>query len=325
MGSVFGEQSFMTEEDRELFESDGLNVAVAASASGFGVSGAAEGEVQVDDALATTFQSRTFNRAAYSRGSPPPADGKQETWVNNVVNSPSPIAIELDRIDELDLPVSLAVLSNLELAIDTYCQTLVEANEIATCDPLDDPDELANACQTLTDEREIEACPETRFSDYTTPIEGNEEIEVPGVASPPNVCAPGEYLAAIQVEFEFDIGLTNLELTCSDGEVMFATNNELGALQNLVTCSQGFDAARGLGNVNKRGPNIGRYHTVVLETSCENNPAFVPSGGVTYSDTKRTPNIFCANNEKVVGMQVEETADQDEGIVRFRFVCRTIA
>jgi len=179
--------------------------------------------------------------------------------------------------------------------------------------------ELSGSCYGLYVRKDF-------FSDFTIPVEGDAPFEVASVTLPPKRCPPGEYLSSIQVrrEYEFGIGLTNFELTCSNGEVMRATDNDRGEVQDALTCQQGFDAAKALGQVNKQGYGTGRYQTVAIQTSCESDPAFVQSGGETYSDTKETQRISCNDNGKVVGIQVQEAADpvSDGGIVGMRFVCR---
>lgn len=137
IGALFGEQSFMTKQNRETFESHDFSIEVAASASGWGASGSVQAGSEKNVERATTFRSATSGRQTYTRGSLPPADGNAVTWANTAIENPAPISLQLNRIDNLPLPVSASVLSNYGRAIDGYCQLLAAEGLIASCNPGD--------------------------------------------------------------------------------------------------------------------------------------------------------------------------------------------
>jgi hypothetical protein len=134
MGALYGEQSIISSEARESFESENLDIQAAASASAFGISASASLQVESDKELAKQFRRQDVQRSVYSHGAPPPSDGEPTTWAQQTIDSPAPISIELERLDSLSLPVSSAVMLNLKEALDTYCSSLFTEGLIGTCD-----------------------------------------------------------------------------------------------------------------------------------------------------------------------------------------------
>ncbi|CAB9510600.1 MAC Perforin domain containing protein [Seminavis robusta] len=129
MGALFGEESFLTWENRRTLESDGISLEVGAAASGWGIAVSVDAEYDQRKQERTSFQSNTQSRKTYTRGSLPPTDGDTATWAAATRDNPAPINIELARIDFLShLPVTDDVKANLGKFLDEYCT-------IGTCDP----------------------------------------------------------------------------------------------------------------------------------------------------------------------------------------------
>lgn len=139
MGAVYGEQSIISSEARQSFESQSLDIRAAASASAFGITASASLQVESDKELARKFRQQNVRRSVFSHGAPPPADGKPTTWAQQTIASPAPISIDLQRLDSLPLPVSDAVMSNLSGVLDAYCTLLVEESVIGTCENPTEP------------------------------------------------------------------------------------------------------------------------------------------------------------------------------------------
>jgi MAC/Perforin domain len=145
MGALYGEQSLISSEAQAFFKSRELDIRAAASASAFGISVSADVQVNSERELAQQFRRQGVTRSVYTHGATPPADGNPATWAAQTIESPAPIALELERIDTIpSLPISPAALANLNRAIDVYCDMLVEESVIESCEGPATIDGLAN-------------------------------------------------------------------------------------------------------------------------------------------------------------------------------------
>ena len=119
--------------------------------------------------------------------------------------------------------------------------------------------------------------------------------------------------------------MVNIELTCSDGEVLFATNNKpVSAVPwAKLSCPNGFDESRSMGKTRESGVNYDLFGLDLMEVSCEDDNNRIESGTLVGPSNTFSQAIKCPRGdvEKVVGIQVEEHDDSDGGIVRYRFVC----
>ena len=250
MGALLGDQSFVSEASRTFFRQENIDIAAAASASGFGYSVSAEVQTEIEREMATTFRSNSQERAVYSLGVAPPKDGDTVAWAQQVSQSPAPIGLELDRLDNLDLPVSDAVKKNLQRSIDGYCSSLVTRGEEPTCDPVD----------YIT-------------SDWINP-------ELSGVASRPVLCPPGTFIKGMTYFDQDLIGFANVNITCSDDTVI-SFRDEFSGNTSSVFCANGFDAMQAYTGTNAEGPNDGLPIITKMGFSCNKESTVVPIVGQT--------------------------------------------
>ena len=94
---------------------------------------------------AQNFMKECKTQKLYSTGKAPPQDGKSETWMNSVINSPEPLTIKLESLDNLDalkkyLKSKPKVLTNLKKALNEYCEDLKSEGAVLSCNkPGPDP------------------------------------------------------------------------------------------------------------------------------------------------------------------------------------------
>eukprot|EP00756_Hemistasia_phaeocysticola_P025558 Hpha_TRINITY_DN16011_c5_g6::TRINITY_DN16011_c5_g6_i1::g.119658::m.119658 len=101
MGALFGQQtSFKSTQWSEML-SEGLDIKVAASYSGYGATAAASTETDSQKKMAQTFSSKSSEQREYTMGAKPPSDGKPSTWVQSTIVSPAPMGVKLQQIDQL--------------------------------------------------------------------------------------------------------------------------------------------------------------------------------------------------------------------------------
>ena len=87
---------------------------------------------------AQNFMKECKTQKLYSTGKAPPPDGKSETWMNSVINSPEPLTIKLESLDNLDalkkyLKSKPKVLTNLKKALNEYCEDLKSEGAVLSC------------------------------------------------------------------------------------------------------------------------------------------------------------------------------------------------
>ena len=87
---------------------------------------------------AQNFMKECKTQKMYSTGMAPPQDGKPETWMNSVINSPQPLTITLESLDNLNplkeyLKHKPRVLTNLKTALYEYCEVLKSEGYVASC------------------------------------------------------------------------------------------------------------------------------------------------------------------------------------------------
>lgn len=160
-------------------------------------------------------------------------------------------------------------------------------------------------------------------------------------------CKGNHFVTDVQFFFRTDVGLTNIELTCSDGTVPNRlTANEIQDDSQTLSCDQGFASfqdflvsfhASGGTNQNKAGLyKVCSRCDNDAETNCASSSVYQLDKVVTTAGSTRQVQTWrvvgpagtgaiCENNEKVVGLQVLENAkDPDGGIPNLRVICREI-
>ena len=153
MGAIFGQQLMFTSDSWTYMVQNGWNIgAMADISAGFsaGINATVnynETEMESFDRLDITNYEiqknhtnvfrQTTEKLVYSRGAPPPENGKALTWANNAFDEPNVIDLTLERLDSLYLEeyVSSAVVTNLGKALDEYCPSLVDEGLLPNCDP----------------------------------------------------------------------------------------------------------------------------------------------------------------------------------------------
>lgn len=142
-----------------------------------------------------------------------------------------------------------------------------------------------------------------------------------GVQLPPVICSNNAHVTGILTFVETNIGITNMEITCSDRTVLWTTNNFSGEKTTLLSCSQGFDSAAPVGIVHPSGVNQGLYNVQAIETSCDDDQSRHRSSDFDDLIAALSPEVSCTVDQVVIGIQVEELDDSDGGLVRFRLAC----
>ncbi|CAB9518071.1 MAC Perforin domain containing protein [Seminavis robusta] len=125
MGSIYGEQTFISSSDMKSMLSQGINIELAASASGAFGAGKAEGSLDYDAQKTMTFRNSASKRNVYSRGAKPPGDGDVTKWLEQSSNNPVPTYTELQSIS--DLPIfdgKAGVRTALRNYLNGYCEAI---------------------------------------------------------------------------------------------------------------------------------------------------------------------------------------------------------
>ena len=87
---------------------------------------------------AEDFKKQTQTQKLYSTGKAPPENGTSLTWMNSVINSPEPLTIKLESLDNLDplkkyLHSKPEVLTNIRKALYEYCEDLKSEGAVSSC------------------------------------------------------------------------------------------------------------------------------------------------------------------------------------------------
>ncbi|CAB9508132.1 MAC Perforin domain containing protein [Seminavis robusta] len=129
MGSLFGEQSFLSKEAASQKDSQGNDITVQATMSGWIASGSVDASLTTKNAAASEFRKKTTQRSVYSRGAKPPVNGDINQWLQDSSKNPLPTYIEVQAIVDLDVfNGKTKVLEALKSALSGYCQ------EVGQCD-----------------------------------------------------------------------------------------------------------------------------------------------------------------------------------------------
>jgi len=136
MGSLYGVQSFMSNETRKELEKKGIDIELSASISvGVDMGTQADPNATIEAGFESSFEykksstiDKQFNehvskKSLYSRGSKPPANGNVNSWLADTKENPAPIKIELVRIDNLP-GFSRGVKEIISGYLDSYCENM---------------------------------------------------------------------------------------------------------------------------------------------------------------------------------------------------------
>ena len=93
------------------------------------------------------FSQLSITQLSYTKGSMPPPDNKESTWLKETKKIPSPLSLKLMPIVNLlddksvfGLNVSNKVLKNLKKAYNDYCSRLQTESKVTSCEaPGPDP------------------------------------------------------------------------------------------------------------------------------------------------------------------------------------------
>ena len=87
---------------------------------------------------AQNFIHNCTTQKLYSTGKAPPKDGNIGTWMSSVIDSPQPLTIKLESLDELYplkkyLEKKPQVLTNIKKALYEYCEKLKSEGAVSSC------------------------------------------------------------------------------------------------------------------------------------------------------------------------------------------------
>jgi hypothetical protein len=143
MGSKFGYTSKLKTTSKRAFESKGISVEVAASASAFGATVSTSVKTSHQTDTASTFNNEKLSTSTFSVGSKPPTDSRAETWASNSIEEPMPIIYTLDTMDRA---IAKALKSKkdkrvtmMKDALKGYCEYLHGAGKVKNCGPDESP------------------------------------------------------------------------------------------------------------------------------------------------------------------------------------------
>lgn len=128
MGSLYGEQTFISAEKRREMDQDGLDIRVAASVSVATSSGSGGVGLDMNVEDTQTFLSKTSQKSVYARGAKPVGDGDADEWLAYSSDNPVPTYIEVEPIEELDIYQNERVVEALSSYIASYCSRLAGAS-----------------------------------------------------------------------------------------------------------------------------------------------------------------------------------------------------
>lgn len=310
MGAIYGEQSFISESNRKLFESDSLSLEASASLSGFGASIEASGGQSTMTEDLQMFREVAENRQAFTQGSRPPLEGGATAWANSAIENPAPIAITLARIDSIhglaQAAGSEAVVENIGRAIDDFCTMATIEGTVATCTPT-----------------------EFNFSEFTVPTDRDGSVvtddDARGDLIAPVVCNDGAFLTSIDFLEREGVGFVDAVLACSDGVNKTAVGTTSEDRISAASCPNGFDSFRDFGQIHCCNTLAGEYNVVGMEVSCkddidENFIGYFPGG----SNPGAAEAVFCGFDEHIVGIQFALARNSNRGIARLRLVCMSL-
>ena len=141
MGALYGEQSMISKDAWTEMVSKGFDISLYA---GYSAIANVNASLNWHNNETETFRSYTEERITYSRGAAPPGDGQAATWVQSTFDEPNVLSVTLEPLDSLwNLydHISEAAQTNLGVALDAYCGSLLEEGALTSCDmPPPDPE-----------------------------------------------------------------------------------------------------------------------------------------------------------------------------------------
>eukprot|EP01126_Amoeba_proteus_P001912 TRINITY_DN10592_c0_g2_i4.p1 TRINITY_DN10592_c0_g2~~TRINITY_DN10592_c0_g2_i4.p1 ORF type:complete len:522 (-),score=74.41 TRINITY_DN10592_c0_g2_i4:155-1720(-) len=140
MGARYGYYSTITQDGWTRLESNGVTVSAAASYSGaFSIGVKSLTDVQKEEAQ--KFDSEKTSWKAFSLGSKPPSDASVNSWAQQAIDQPAPIAYAIDSISSLlttqnfaeNLFNITAKKANMDRALGEYCNYLQQIGQVTSC------------------------------------------------------------------------------------------------------------------------------------------------------------------------------------------------
>ena len=200
MGAVYGQQSEITYENWSKMVSDGLDIGLYA---GIAAMASANFSINSNTTEAETFNKYTKDQRMYSKGATPPSDGKPESWMQSIIESPAPVSMEVAPIFDLYLAehISPTVQKNLKEATLAYCAKLVEEGKLRSCDP----------------PKEDKPFPKPRvWSEWS-----NDNLAYSagmGIEFPVQECDEGQFIESMRWKEWNGYGLVDFQMKCSGSD-----------------------------------------------------------------------------------------------------------
>ena len=143
MGGRYGQQSQMSREQYTTFTSSNLDISVSASYSGWFSSAAVNAMATQQKQEANDFITQTMSQSEFFVGGSLnlPVNYSVSEWVPTCQKDPMPLTYQLDSITNLltsqYFPTDKSINSKqnaLQMALNSYCQRLVNTSEILSCE-----------------------------------------------------------------------------------------------------------------------------------------------------------------------------------------------
>jgi len=128
MGSLYGEQIFITQEQRREMNNQNIDIRAAAEVSVATSSGAGGFGLNSNVQEAQEFLGRTSRKSVYARGAKPVGGGDIDLWLAYSSDNPVPTYVEVEPIEELPIYEDPLVVNALTEYISTYCDRLTGAD-----------------------------------------------------------------------------------------------------------------------------------------------------------------------------------------------------
>jgi len=143
MGARFGCQTKLSEEAWSSLESMGIKVEVAASYSGFGITGAVDTRTEDQKKMAKTFDEKKEETKLSAIGSRPVQGGDWKAWLASVYADPMPLRYQLVQISEIFQQTFFKEVKfnkdlnklrrNMDMALAGYCGYIKNKGLIDSC------------------------------------------------------------------------------------------------------------------------------------------------------------------------------------------------
>jgi len=287
MGALYGEQSRISSESWSYLVSKSFDISASAKFSAI----SATGSLNYNKTEAETFKRYTEEQHIYSRGAVPPGDGSPLTWAQNTIEEPNVLSITLEPIDTLPIEdyVSPVVISNLRLALDEYCPSLLEEGALSSCDaPPPDP-----------------PAPKPRVWSHWSNFGEGDDLPI-------QECPEGQYVEKMKWRYYDRQGLMDFRMKCSNEHWRSpAIGDNEGVWDNEMNCQDtGFRLAA--------GREDGRKGIVNVRAVCKGSQTEITSNNDMRGKYNR--DLACKHgDQQIVGVQVRK--DGRHGIVNMKVLC----